>query len=214
MAVSEDSHPDDLEARLRQGLRQLGLGTDITAPLLAYLALLVKWNRAYNLTAAASPAVLLHRHLLDSLSINALLQGECLLDAGSGAGLPGLPLAVANPGRHFLLVDSGGKKTRFLQQARRELGLDNVQVEKCRVQHYQCPPQLGMVLCRAFGPLPAALAVTHHLLRDGAKLLVMKGRHPQQEMDALPPDCRVQQVARLKVPGLQAPRCAVIIEIP
>lgn len=167
--------------------------------LLDYLRLLDKWNRRFNLSGVSGIGEMLERHILDSLSIASLVSSETIVDAGSGAGLPGIPLAVLFPGKRFVLVDSNGKKTRFLLQAKLELGLENVSVEHCRIEDYNGPADL--VVCRALATLADCAAKTQHMLSRGAMLLAMKGRHPGAELARLPDAFSVEFMERVHVPG-------------
>lgn len=199
---------EDLAARLAEGLKGLGLelDPDRRARLLDYLALLVKWNRAYNLTAVRAPAQMVTLHLLDSLSILPFVRGSRILDVGAGAGLPGIPLAIAAPQRRYVLLDSNGKKVRFLRQAIMTLALGQAAAVQARVESYRPEEPFDTVISRAFASLRdfAALA-GRHCTADG-RLLAMKGQYPQEELAELPGDWRVVQVHRLQVPGLEAAR--------
>jgi 16S rRNA (guanine527-N7)-methyltransferase len=192
-----------IEEELRQGLVELGLfATDQQLNLLlSYLLLLDKWNASFNLSGVVEINSMVSRHLLDSLAINAHLQGSVFVDIGSGAGLPGIPLAILNPENHFILVDSNGKKTRFLFQAKTELGLANIDVENCRIEHYQSTQQIDMVMCRAFSALGDAVSKSQHLLEKEGKFLAMKGRYPEDEIAALP-----SKTTKLEIPGNDSER--------
>ena len=170
--------------------------------LLEYLRLLQKWNSRFNLSGITGTEQMLNGHLLDSLSIAPWTSGETVLDAGSGAGLPGIPLAVLFPDKRFVLVDSNGKKARFLFQAKLSLGLENVSVEHRRVEDYSGPADL--VVCRALSPLAESAAKTQHILSRGAKLLAMKGRHPGRELAQLQSAFVVEFVNRVHVPGIES----------
>ncbi|MCW8903471.1 16S rRNA (guanine(527)-N(7))-methyltransferase RsmG, partial [Sedimenticola sp.] len=154
--------------QLSEGLRIMAIDLSERRQqlLLDYLALLLKWNKAFNLTAIRDPGEMVPRQLLDSLSILNLVQGERVLDVGTGPGLPGIPLAVAQPDRQFVLIDSNGKKTRFVQQAVVALGLDNVQVVRTRVEAYQPDAGFDTITSRAFAALPKMVQLTRHLLAD------------------------------------------------
>ncbi len=167
--------------------------------LLDYLRLLDKWNAKFNLSGVGGLGQMLRRHLLDSLSIAPWTQGGTVVDAGSGAGLPGIPLAVLFPAKRFVLVDSNGKKVRFLFQAKIELGLANVEVAHRRIEQYGGPADL--VVCRALAGLAETAGKTRHLLSRGAMLVAMRGRHPGAELPRLPRDCEVAFVNPLQVPG-------------
>ena len=196
------------EEELRQGLVELGLfATDQQLNLLlSYLLLLDKWNASFNLSGVVEINSMVSRHLLDSLAINAHLQGSVFVDIGSGAGLPGIPLAILNPENHFILVDSNGKKTRFLYQAKTELGLANIDVENCRIEHYQSTQQIDMVMCRAFSALGDAVSKSQHLLEKEGKFLAMKGRYPEDEIAALPNCFEISKTTKLEIPGNDSER--------
>lgn len=174
--------------------RQAGL-------LLDYLLLLEKWNARFSLSGVTGIEEMLNRHVLDSLSIAPWITGETVLDAGSGAGLPGIPLAVLFPDKRFVLVDSNGKKARFLFQAKLSLGLENLIVEHCRVEDYSGPADL--IVCRALSALAESAAKTQHILSRGAKLLAMKGRHPRQELAKVRGAFVVEFVDRIHTPGVE-----------
>jgi len=195
--------------RLAGGLRELGLSLDDAQQraLLAYRDLLVKWNRAYNLTAVRDPGEMVQRHLLDSLSVLAHLDNRDTLDVGTGAGLPGIPLAIARPDLRFVLLDSNGKKTRFVRHARRELGLSNVEVVNTRVEQYRNAP--SQIISRAFAALPDMLQALAPLITDGSRVLAMKAAAADQELAGLPDGWRAR-VAPLSVPGLAEARVLVI----
>jgi len=195
--------------RLAGGLRELGLSLDGAQQqaLLAYRDLLVKWNRAYNLTAVRDPGEMIQRHLLDSLSVLAHLDDRDTLDVGTGAGLPGIPLAIARPDLRFVLLDSNGKKTRFVRHARRELGLSNVEVVNTRVEQYRNAP--SQIISRAFAALPDMLQALAPLITDGSRVLAMKAAAADQELAGLPDGWRAR-VAPLSVPGLAEARVLVI----
>ncbi|WP_456415816.1 16S rRNA (guanine(527)-N(7))-methyltransferase RsmG [Thiolapillus sp.] len=179
--------PDFWAEQLEKGLAEMELSASPQQQrqLLDYLALLEKWNRAYNLTAVRDPMKMVSRQLLDSLSIHALLEGDSVLDVGSGAGLPGIPLAVLHPERRFTLLDANSKKTRFLRQAKLELGLDNVQVEQARAERFQPPQSYDTITSRAFAALPDMLRLTRHMRAPGGCWLAMKGGVPEEELKAL-----------------------------
>lgn len=201
-----------LEARLRAGSRALdvALSDAACAKLLGFIALLERWNQAYNLTAVRDPAGIVDRHLLDALAVSPFLAGSRALDVGTGAGVPGLPLAVLHPSIHFVLIDSVAKKIAFVQQAATQLGLDNVEAVQARVEHYRAPP-FDRVLARAFGSLAEIAGAAGHLLAPDGELLAMKGVYPQEELASLPPGYKVERVARLSVPGLAAARHVVVV---
>ena len=172
----------------------------------AYLALLERWNRAYNLTAVRDPAAMVVRHLLDSLSILPWLIGPRILDVGSGAGLPGIPLAIVRPQHDFFLLDSNGKRTRFLIQVVAELQLKNVHVVRGRVEDYQPEALFDSIVSRAFATLADMVVDAGKLCAPTGRLLAMKGVFPDDELARLPPDYAVVGVHRLQVPSLDAER--------
>ena len=146
------------------------------------------------------------RHLLDSLSLNPYLRGSIFADIGSGAGLPGIPLAILNPQKQFVLIDINGKKTRFLFEVKTALNLTNISIENCRVEHYQSLQQIDMVMCRAFSSLQDVVAKSQHLLSPDSALLAMKGRYPEQEILSLPDEFEITRVVKLEIPGNQSQR--------
>ncbi|MBT8144823.1 MAG: 16S rRNA (guanine(527)-N(7))-methyltransferase RsmG [Gammaproteobacteria bacterium] len=197
--------------RLCDGARSLDLdlAADAAQRMLDYLALLRKWNRAYNLTAVTNTDAQVAAHLLDSLSIAPFINGDSVADVGSGAGLPGIPLALAQPQKRFTLIDSRAKRTRFLREAVRVLALENVTIVQDRVEDYRPPERFATVVARAFAALPKMLDLSGHLLAEGGEIVAMKGRDPSAEVDAIPAQWRVIAVEGLSVPGLTAQRHVV-----
>ena len=180
--------------------------------MLDYLTLLERWNRSYNLSAIREPDLMLVRHLFDSLAVLPHVQGPRLADIGTGPGLPGIPLALAMPELEVLLVDSNGKKARFLREAVRTLGLaPRCQVSQARVESLADDSGYNTVTSRAFASLADFVAGSRGLLAPGGRWLALKGRLPGDEIDALPADIRVQAVIGLDVPGLAAQRHAIIM---
>jgi 16S rRNA (guanine527-N7)-methyltransferase len=202
-----------LLTQLRCGCAVLGLALDSgqEALLLDYLELLQKWNSAYNLTAVRDPAQMVIRHLLDSLAIAEHLRGYNVVDVGTGAGLPGIPLAIVYPQRNFSLLDSNGKKTRFLFQVKTALRLDNMQVHHQRVESFRPPEPYDAVLSRAFASLADMVAGCRHLLAGEGRFFAMKGIYPEQELATLDTECEVIAVHSLAVPGLSEQRHLVEI---
>jgi 16S rRNA (guanine527-N7)-methyltransferase len=200
-----------LQQRLEQGIAALGLTlpADAVERLLDYQALLERWNATYNLTAIRDPAEMVTRHLLDSLAILPFVQGKTLADLGTGPGLPGIPLAIAAPGRQILLVDSNGKKVRFLREAIRALKLDGVRALQSRVEDVE--GQYDCVTARAFASLADMLAWGGHLLAPGGIWLAMKGKTPGEELAGVPPGFAVRGIHALAVPGLEAERSLVVL---
>ena len=199
---------------LLQGCRQLGIKlTDQQVESLeTYLELLVKWNRHFNLSGITDPLQMVGYHLLDSLAIAPYLRGGTVLDLGSGAGLPGIPLAVYTPDKRFYLLDSNGKKTRFLFQVKLALDLGNVSVANSRVEDYECPDQIDIVTSRAFAPLATMVKVASRVTGGSGMLLAMKGTYPAAEIDGLPDGYSVTRATPLDVPGVAGER--YLIEIP
>ena len=200
---------------LLQGAAQLGVTLDQRQQqqLLAYLALLVKWNKAYNLTAVRDPDEMVSRHLLDSLSVVPFVAsaGDTWLDVGSGGGMPGVPLAILFPERHFTLLDSNGKKTRFLTQVKIELQLANLDVVHSRVEAFRPAQPFSGICSRAFSALADFANWTRHLGDGHTRWLAMKGVQPDDELQALPVDFRLESCQLLKVPGCQGQRHLLIL---
>jgi 16S rRNA (guanine527-N7)-methyltransferase len=178
--------------------------------LLRLLDELERWNRTYNLTAIRNRDAMLTHHLLDSLSVHPDLRGTSVADVGTGAGFPGLPLALVNPAMRFMLIDSNGKKIRFVQHAARELQLDNVEAVHARVEAMQ-PTAFDTVVARAFAALPELLVNVAPLCGPHTRVLAMKGKWPQDEIDALPPGWQHRESRELTVPGLDESRCVVVL---
>ena len=202
-----------LRADLEPGLDALGLDRALAGPLLAYLALLRRWNATYNLTAIRDPLQMVSLHLLDSLAMHPHVAGlASLADLGTGPGLPGIPLALAHPGLRVTLVESNGKKARFLREAVRSLGLGNARVAESRAEALDEPGAHAAITARALATLPDIIAVGGHLVAPGGRLLAMKGVRPDEEIAALPAGWRLQAVHPLRVPGLAAERHLVVVE--
>lgn len=206
---------------LDRGLRELKLDPALRVPLLAYLAELEKWNAVYNLTSVRDPVDMVTRHLLDSLSVLPATHDLAitrLLDVGSGAGLPGIPLALAKPDWHVALLDSNGKKARFLRHAVRTLGLPNASVIESRVEtpdeQSQEEPLYDGIISRAFSSLGEFLTLTEPMLAGGGHWLAMKGRVDDNEAASIPPFASAPRVVRLQVPGLREERHLVICTRP
>ena len=199
--------------QLKRGLIALGLtlDRDTQQRLLDYIALIEKWNRVHNLTAIREPDKMVSHHLLDSLAVAPHLHAKRLLDVGSGAGLPGIPLAIANPDTQVTLLDSNHKKAAFLNQAVMELKLKNAGVCSERVESWQTPDKFDVIISRAFSDMGEFVQVTRHLLATGGIFAAMKGLHPYEEIEKLPTDCKVLNVLPLAVPGLDGARHLVLI---
>lgn len=211
------ANPPDLDTALAtllsRGTAALGLplSSGQHTQLLAYLALLCKWNQAYNLTAVRDPAAMVTRHLLDSLALVPWLSGSYCIDVGTGAGLPGVPLAIMFPDREFHLLDSNGKKTRFLFQVQTALSLSNITIHHARVEDFRPARRFDVILSRAFASLADMLAGTRHLLQPEGVFLAMKGACPDDEIEAVAGECRLRGVHPLLVPGLDEQR--VLVEL-
>jgi len=212
MSDRRTSDSDRLQQRLVAGLAalQLDLPEFAIGRLLDYVALLTRWNATYNLSAVRDPLEMVTRHLLDSLAIVAHVTGTTLADLGSGAGLPGIPLAIVAPQRAVSVVDSNGKKTRFLRAAVRELKLDNVRVVESRVEAVE--GSFDCITARAFASLTEMLAWGGRLLAPQGVWLALKGRFPQDELSAVTSPFAVDAVLPLHVPGLDAERHVVVIK--
>ena len=198
---------DTLRPELAAGLEALGLPAALATPLLAYLALLARWNATYNLTAIRDQRDMVAKHLLDSLAMQPFVRGlRTLADLGTGPGLPGIPLAIATPGLQVTLVESNGKKARFLREAVRQLGLGNVQVAESRIEAFRPGTHFDAITARALATLPLILELGGHLPGPGGRLLAMKGVVPDEEIATLPAGWRLAAVHPLRVPGLDAER--------
>lgn len=200
-------------AALEAGVRELALDLPAGAheQMLAYLELLAKWNRTYNLTAVRDPMQAVTHHLLDSLAVHSVLPAAgSLADVGSGGGLPGIPLAIAAPQRVVALNDANEKKGAFLRQAAIELGLRNVSVHVGRVEQWQPSERFAVVVARGFASLAQFIAACRHLVSPGGVLAAMKGAYPMAELAEVPADCDCRDVRRLDVPMLQAERHLVL----
>lgn len=202
-------------AELAAGAAALGVVLDAhqQQQLLAYLGLLIKWNKAYNLTAVRDPDEMVSRHLLDSLSIVPFVRerGGRWLDVGSGGGMPGIPLAILFPERQFTTLDSNGKKTRFQTQVKLELGLNNLEVVHSRVEQLQPAQPFEGIVSRAFSALEDFVQWTRHLGDQHTCWLAMKGQYPREELAALPADFVVESEHALEVPGCQGQRHLLIL---
>jgi 16S rRNA (guanine527-N7)-methyltransferase len=200
-----------LQSRLESGIAALGVSLPEGAVdrLLDYRELLERWNAAYNLTAVRNADEMISRHLVDSLAILPYVHGRSLADLGTGPGLPGIPLAIAEPAREVLMVDSNGKKVRFLREAIRSLKLGNGRALQSRVEDVE--GTFECITARAFASLADMLGWGGHLLAPGGVWLAMKGKHPAEELDGVPEGFRVEAIHVLHVPGVQGERHLVVI---
>ena len=210
-----------LAGQLAEGIATLGLAIPEAAQIrfLQYLALIQKWNKVHNLTAIREPETMLARHLLDSLAVLPHIAGPRIADVGSGAGLPGIPLAIVRPEWHVVLVESNHKKAAFLQQARIELGLENVEVMAERVENIDPAQGFDTVISRAFSDLVDFAKLAGHLCAqrsekgsEGGRLVAMKGVYPHEELEQLPAEFVVEKIIPVTVPGLKAARHLVMIK--
>ena len=204
------SRAPDLARSIADGLAALGLDDAPADRLAAFLKLLSRWNKAYNLTAVRDPAEMVVRHIIDSAAVLPWIAGPRVLDAGTGAGFPGVPIALLDPATEVELLDASAKKTRFLVQAAAELGLTNVSVRHGRLETYQPRSPFDTVVSRALTALDDFVALSGHLIHPGGRLVAMKGKRPDEELAALRPGwgCRVSAVT---VPGLAAERHVVVM---
>ncbi len=204
---------DQCRTVLTKGLDQLQIAyTDSQVESwLAYLALLHKWNRAYNLTSVRNPLDMVTRHLLDSLSVAPYIKAQRLIDVGTGPGLPGIPLAIAFPDKQFSLLDSNGKRTRFLQQVKVELKLSNINILQSRVEEHKPDNGYDGVLSRAFASLSDMIQWTSHLCHPDGCFMAMKGQFPDDEINQLPMGYKVAETHPLSLPGSDVERHLVII---
>jgi 16S rRNA (guanine527-N7)-methyltransferase len=210
--------PIAISNSLRKGLGRLqnfdlsaAGGDTLIQQLVRYLQELEKWNQAYNLTAVRDPVDMVPRHLLDALSVNFYLHGKRILDVGTGAGLPGIPLALVNPDKQFTLLDSNGKKIRFVQHAVGVLGLSNVEAVQARIESCDFEKHFDVIVSRAFSTLTDFVNGSGRILGPGGSLLAMKGKLPEAELAALPSGWRAIGVYAIHVPELDAERHAVLL---
>jgi len=203
----------NLATDLAEGLESLGarLASGAEERLLAYLALVEKWNRVYSLTAVRDPGSMLQQHLLDSLAVLPYLSGTRVLDVGSGAGLPGIPMAIALPEARVTLIDANHKKSAFLRQAVIELNLDNVHVICQRVEQWRPEAPFDVVISRAFSDLGQFIELAGRLCARDGVLAAMKGVYPHEELSQIPAGFRLSEVIALQIPGLSASRHLVIV---
>jgi len=205
-----------LEDRIAEGARGMGLALPPEAParLARYLELIEKWNRVHNLTAVRDPAQMVVVHVLDSLSVLPHLDGCArILDVGTGPGLPGIPVAIARPGTRVTPLDSSHKKCAFLEQARIELGLDNVDVVCERIEQWKPAEPFDAVVSRAFSELSDFVEQAKHAVARGGRMIAMKGVYPFDEIARVPASHKVAQVLELHVPELEAKRHLVFLEV-
>lgn len=179
--------------------------------LVQYVELLDKWNKAYNLTSVRDPLQMLSKHIVDSLAVSQYLQGERFIDVGTGPGLPGIPLAIINPTKHFSLLDSLGKRVRFLKEVQRLLRLENIEPIQSRVEAYQPIQKYDGVISRAFASLEDMVSYSEHLLAPDGLFYALKGIHPDKEIAALSDSVKVADSFSLAVPGVDGERHLICI---
>lgn len=202
-----------LRDRLTAGATTLGVALDDATvdQLMQYLEILGRWNRKFNLTAIREPQRIVTEHFLDALSIADSVQGQRVIDVGTGAGFPGLVLAIVAPQRQAVLLDANGKKTRFLREVVRQLGLDHVAIHEGRSEDYHPEAGFDTVMCRAFAPLPRLIDVASHLLAPDGLFLAQKGQYPAEEVAALGNRWHIDS-AELNVPGLAKTRHVLTLQ--
>ena len=202
------------QEQLRHGLAEMGVDLPPAAQekLLAYAALLYKWNKTFSLTALREQDKAFSHHLLDSLAILPHVPAGSLLDVGSGGGMPGIPLAIVHPELSVTLLDSNSKKTAFLRQAAIELALPNISVHCGRVEQYHPPVGYAAITSRAFAELVDFVSLSRHLLAVGGRWLAMKGVWPVEEIARLPNDVSIENILRLQVPGVEGERHLAIMK--
>ncbi|MDN7125362.1 16S rRNA (guanine(527)-N(7))-methyltransferase RsmG [Pseudidiomarina terrestris] len=202
-----------MQTKLNGLLTEAGLTIPVSQQqqLVRLVELLAKWNKAYNLTSVRDPEQMLSRHIVDSLVVLPFLSGHRFIDVGTGPGLPGLPLAIVQPEKEFVLLDSLGKRIRFIRQVCHELGINNVNAVQSRVENYDPETKFDGVISRAFASLNDMLNWCRHLPTADGQFYALKGVYPQAELDTLPAHYNVEKVVELKVPGVDAERHLVII---
>ena len=180
--------------------------------LIAYVDMLHKWNKAYNLTSVRDPNEMLVRHILDSIVVAPYLKGGRFIDVGTGPGLPGIPLSIVRPEAHFTLLDSLGKRIRFLRQVQHELGLTNITPVQSRVEEFPSEPPFDGVISREFASLNDMVSWCHHLPGQNGRFYALKGQLPEEEIASLPAEFSVESVEKLRVPQLDGERHLVVIK--
>lgn len=203
---------DALESTLKKGINKLGLELNDHQidQLISYLNLLIKWNKAYNLTAVRDPLEMVNRHLIDSLSIVPYIKGKRIIDVGSGPGLPGIPMAICYPELPVTTLDSNGKKTRFQLQVKTELSLKNLTIVNDRVENCEFEP-FDQVISRAFASIEDMIKWTHQLCSKEGVFLAMKGLYPEDELSALPDGFELKTCHRLQVPETDGERHLLVL---
>lgn len=206
---------EQIKQILQQGIQQLNLTAEQIKldKQLKYIALLEKWNKAFNLTAIKNPKEMVVLHTLDSLAVHPYIKGPKVLDVGTGPGIPGIPLALCFPDIQFTLLDSNGKKTRFIQQAVIELGIKNVTIENCRIEKLANVDGFEQIISRAFTATQDFVDLVNPYLAPQGEMLAMKGLVPEDELKQIDPDIFTAEVITLNVPKLEAQRHIVRIKV-
>jgi len=214
-SVPASSIPNSWRDRLGAGLAQLqlALDADVQQRLLDYIALLLQWNAAFNLTAVREPLAMIDRHLIDSLAVLPYVQGPDLADIGTGPGIPGLVLALVHPYQRVWLVDSNGKKARFMRECLRQLAPPHVSVREQRAQALTKGAGFSQVVSRAYTELADFVSSTRQIIAGDGRWLAMKGKRPDAEIARLPPDIVVEAMHRLEVPGADGERHLVVLRL-
>mgnify|MGYP003652108206 FL=1 len=204
----------ELKNRLSEAGSKIGIviSSEQNEQLIQYLELLIKWNKAYNLTAIRDPEEMFIKHLVDSLSMAPFIKGEFILDVGTGPGLPGIPMAIMFPSKHFSLIDSNGKKTRFLVQAKMSLALTNIEVFNVRVESLPSDKLFDQIMSRAFTALDNMVSLCKHLLASNGEFLAMKGLIPKDEIAMVDADYGIVSITPLIVPGCMDQRHLITIK--
>jgi 16S rRNA (guanine527-N7)-methyltransferase len=205
---------DQLLSLLSEKLSEadINISAPIQNKIVDFLLLLIKWNQTYNLTSIRYPEKMITHHVLDSLSIAKLLEGNQILDVGTGAGFPGIPLALTEPSRSFVLIDSNGKKIRFLLHVIQQLQIPNVMLVQERVESYKSSHQFTTIISRAFSSIKDFIEQTKHLCSKDCKFLAMKGEYPLAELADLPNGFSVKAIDVIEIKGLEAKRHAVSLQ--
>lgn len=204
----------ELRARLDAGAEQLGLSLseEQATKLVRYVELMNKWNKAYNLTSVRSPEQMMTRHIVDSLAILPFISGKRIIDVGTGPGLPGMPLAIMMPQSEFTLLDSLGKRVRFMKQCVHELNLSNVTPVQSRVEAFDPGPGFDIVLSRAFASLKDMLHWCAHLVDSSGTFMALKGQYPHDEIAQVSSHFHIEEVHSLAVPGLDEERHLIAVK--
>jgi 16S rRNA (guanine527-N7)-methyltransferase len=204
----------ELKNRVYEASSKIGIAvsSEQNEKLIQYLELLIKWNKAYNLTAIRDPEEMFIKHIVDSLSIAPFIKGESILDVGTGPGLPGIPMAIMFPSKHFSLLDSNGKKTRFLIQAKMSLALANIEVFNVRVENLANDKLFDQIMSRAFTALDNMVLLCKHLLSSNGEFLAMKGLIPKDEMAMVDTNYEIASITPLTVPGCLDQRHLLIVK--